>query len=184
MTQRSRYLVRVLLTTAALAPAWWLATPFYNRYLLEASETLLHLLERPDVTQLALSSAHDALLLRLDFPPARQVVSAFRLTDLHFTALLAAAVVLAQSIPLKTRLSQLLYGLPCIVVFHLALILSLAYSIYAVQLGDWSMAHYGPLARNGLALLRHLLHLPFKLALPLLAWGLWCYPASNLNRSS
>lgn len=181
----SRYLLRLLLATAALAPCWWLATPLYNRYLVEASENLLHLLEVPNVSRLLLSSSpHEAILLRLDFPPSRQTVSGLRLTDLHFTAALAAAVVLAQRTPLRKRLSQLLEVVLFCTAFHLALVLSLTYCVYAVELGDWSMAHYGPVSCNGLALVRHLLHLPFKLALPLLAYVYCCYPASNLDPSS
>jgi hypothetical protein len=43
--------------------------------------------------------------------------------------------------------------------------------VYATQLGDWSMSHYGAFARNFWGLGKHLMDLPFKLALPLVLWA-------------
>ena len=43
--------------------------------------------------------------------------------------------------------------------------------VYATQLGSWSLANYGAVARNLYGMGKHLLDLPIKLALPLILWA-------------
>ena len=43
--------------------------------------------------------------------------------------------------------------------------------IYATQLGDWSLEHYGPVARNAWGLAKHLADLPFKFGVPVALWA-------------
>ncbi len=54
--------------------------------------------------------------------------------------------------------------------FHLVLTALSAEFVYATQLGDWSLAHYGPWARNVIGLTKHVTDLPLKLAMPLILW--------------
>jgi hypothetical protein len=112
------------------------------------------------------------LIGRLDFPPQSEVVSSFRLTDLHFPVILLAALFLAvPGVPWRERLSNLGVALVVTALFHLVLVLFWVKFVYATQLGDWSLEHYGALARNFWGLGKHLLDLPVKLALPLLLWA-------------
>ncbi len=169
-----RFLRNALLWLAPVWLVWTLLTPAYNRFLLGATENLLHLFESPDVTDLERhpSSRHEAYIARRDFPPKRSLVRQLRVTDLHFHFVLLGALFLAvPGIPARRRLENL--GLACLatVFFDLLLFAVWVKSVYAIQLGDWSLAHYGPAARNFYGLAKHLLDLPFKLALPLLLWA-------------
>jgi hypothetical protein len=155
-----------------VALAWTLLTPPYNRFLRIAGQNLLKLVERPDVTRLYPRDEHMVLIGRLDFPPQSEVVSSFRLTDLHFPVILLAALFLAvPGVPWRERLSNLGVALVVTALFHLVLVLFWVKFVYATQLGDWSLEHYGALARNFWGLGKHLLDLPVKLALPLLLWA-------------
>ena len=167
-----RFLRGVLLW---LLPVWllWAAfTPFYNRFLLTAAENLLHVVEAPDVTDLVPQGRHDAWVLRRDFPPVRSRVHGFRVTDVHFHLVLLGALFLAvPGVPWRRRLESLGWAVLATVLFDLFLCFVRVQAVYATALGDWSLAHYGPVARNAWGLARHLLDLPFKLALPLLLWA-------------
>ena len=155
---------------------WALLTPFYNRLLLKAAEDLLHVFERPDVTALYPhpASRHDAYVARLDFTPARRLVRAFRVTDVHFPLVLTAALFLAvPGVPRRERLANLGWALGATLLFDVLVIFFLAKSTYATRLGDWSLAHYGPLARNAYGMAEHLLDLELKLALPFALWAVF-----------
>jgi hypothetical protein len=161
-----------LLWLLPVAVVWVLATPFYNRLLLRSSASLLHLAEHPAVTELPPKDANDAYVERLDFPPAKSLVFAFRVTDLHFPSILLGALFLGvPGIPWRVRLRNLGIAAAVTVVFDVVLVVVYVKSCYANQLGAWSLAHYGPVARNLYGLGKHLLDLPFKLALPLLLWA-------------
>ncbi len=169
-----RFLRNALLWLAPVWLVWTLLTPSYNRFLLGATENLLHLFESPNVTDLERhpSSRHEAYIARRDFPPKRSLVRQLRVTDLHFHFVLLGALFLAvPGIPARRRLEN--FGLACLatIFFDLLLFAVWVKSVYATQLGDWSLAHYGPAARNLYGLGKHLLDLPFKLALPLLLWA-------------
>lgn len=150
---------------------WTLLTPFYNRFLLTATENLLHLTERPNVTELIPKGRHDAYVQRRDFPPLKSLVHAFRVTDTHFHLVLLGALFLAvPAVTWRQRLENLGYALLVTVFFDLLLCFFVVKAAYATRLGPWSLAHYGPFARNAYGLGRHLLDLPFKLGLPLVLW--------------
>jgi len=74
-------------------------------------------------------------------------------------------------VPWRQRWANLGWALLVAVFFHLLLVLLWVKFTYATQLGAWSLAHYGPLARNFWGLGKHLLDLPVKLALPLVLWA-------------
>lgn len=155
-----------------VAVLWALLTPAYNRFLEVAGQNLVRLAERPDVTRLDRTDEHTVVIARLDFPPQREVVSSFRLTDLHFPAILLGALFLAvPAVRWQERLSNLGVALVLMAVFHVLLVLFWVKFVYATQLGAWSLEHYGAFARNFWGLGKHLLDLPVKLALPFLFWA-------------
>jgi hypothetical protein len=158
-----------------IVPVWlvWMAiTPVYNRFLATAGENLLLMTESPNVTDLLVQGAHTAHIQRRDFPPSRSLVGSIRVTDLHFHLVLLATLFLAvPGVPWRERLSNLAWAVLIAVVFHLLLLFFWVKFVYATQLGAWSVAHYGPFARNLFGLGKHLLDLPFKLALPLILWA-------------
>jgi hypothetical protein len=159
-----------------LLPAWglWtLLTPAYNRFLLDGGANLLHLSESPPVTIFHRNDAHFASVERRDFPPARALVGpALRVTDLHFHLVLLAALFLAvPDVPWRRRLENLAWAVLATVFFDLALVFFYVKFLYATQLGSWSLGHYGPVSRNVYGLAKHLLDLPYKLALPFALWA-------------
>jgi hypothetical protein len=171
-----RFIRNVLLWLLPVWAVWALATPAYNRFLLAAGANLLHLSESPPVTIFHRNDAHYASVERRDFPPARALVGpALRVTDLHFHLVLLGALFLAvPGVPLRRRLENLGWAALATVAFDLALVFLHVKFLYATQLGSWSLAHYGPVARNLYGLAKHLLDLPGKLALPFALWA-GCY---------
>lgn len=175
-TRRSSWAGRLIRNVLLwLVPVWlvWMAiTPVYNRFLATAGENLLLMTESPNVTDLLVQGAHTAHVQRRDFPPSRSLVGSIRVTDLHFHLVLLATLFLAiPGVPWRERLSNLAWAVLIAVVFHLLLLFFWVKFVYATQLGAWSVAHYGPFARNLFGLGKHLLDLPFKLALPLILWA-------------
>ena len=159
-------------------PAWivWVAiTPFYNRFLAVSAENLLHLTESPDVTSLLPQQndpTHRVVVTRTDFPPASSKVHQVRVTDIHFHLVLLTALFLGvPGVPWGKKLSRLGAAALIAVFFHILLLFLWVKFVYATQLGEWSMQNYGAFSRNAYGLGKHLLDLPFKLALPLALWA-------------
>lgn len=167
-----RLILNILLWIVPVALVWMLLTPGYNRFLKTAAENLLLLSESPNVTDLLTQDRHTTHIRRRDFPPSRSVVGSLRVTDLHFHLVLLAALFLAvPGVPWRERLANLGWAVLIAVFFHLLLLFFWVKFVYATQLGSWSLAHYGPFARNLFGLGKHLLDLPFKLSLPLVLWA-------------
>jgi len=162
-----------LLWMIPVALVWLALTPIYDRFLEVAGQNLLHLLlESPNVTRLVPKDTHFALIVRNDFPPSKDVVSSFRVTDLHFPVILLAALFLGTPGPTwRKRLADLGTALVITAFFHIALVVFWVQFTYATQLGAWSAEHYGAVARNVWGLGKHVLDLPIKLAFPLILWA-------------
>jgi len=172
MSWAGRLVRNVLLWTIPAWAAWSLLTPIYNRFLVVAAENLLQISESPNVTDIYLPGNHDAYVHRRDFPQARSLAHAFRVTDVHFHFVLLGALFLAvPGVPRRKRLENLGWAVLVTVFFDLFLCFFVVKAAYATKLGAWSLAHYGPFARNAYGLVRHLLDLPFKLGLPLRLWS-------------
>lgn len=173
-----RFVRNLLLAAVPVALVWLALTPFYNRFLATAGENLLHLVERPNVTELAAApeAAGYYRIVRKDFPPAKRQVYSMRVTDVHFHLLLLGVLFLAvPEVPWRRRLGNLGWALLISVFFHIALVFFWVKFAYATQLGSWSLEHYGAFARNFFGLGKHLLDLPFKLAFPLVLWAGFYY---------
>lgn len=167
-----RFLLRLVLWAVPVILLWLAITPAYNIFLVTAGENLLHLFENPDITDLVRQDAHTVGVLRRDFPPERSRVSGFRVTDLHFPLILMGALFLAvPAVSWKDRLSHLGWASLISVFFHILLAVLWVQFVYATQLGDWSLEHYGPVSREVWGMAKHMADLPIKLALPLALWA-------------
>lgn len=167
-----RLIRNILLWIVPVWLIWTVLTPVYNRFLKTAAENLLLLTESPNVSSLLVQDPHTTHIRRRDFPPSRSLVGTVRVTDLHFHLVLLAALFLAvPDVPWRERLANLGWAVLISVFFHLLLLFFWVKFVYATQLGSWSLAHYGPFARNLFGLGKHLLDLPFKLSLPLVLWA-------------
>ena len=178
------FLRRALLFVVPVFALWWLVTPLYNRALISTTEVVVRLLEAPSpVTRLVPRRPHDMHLQRRDLRrPGAAPLYSVRVTDVHFPVILTAALFLAVPASAlaqpgrrsrgatKQRLVDLGRALLVSLVVHLVSLVFWVQFVYATQLGEWSMQHYGAFARNFWGLGKHLLDLPFKLALPLILW--------------
>lgn len=166
-------LVRSLLLWLLPAIAvWLLLTPFYNRFLALAGERLTRAGEFPAVTRLYVQDTHQVLVTRSDVSGKDGFVYRFRLTDLHFNLILTIALFLAvPGIERRRRIENLGWALLLSVVFHILILFFVVKFVYSTQLGAWSNEHYGPIAQNLWGFGKHLLDLPFKLALPFILWA-------------
>jgi hypothetical protein len=166
------FLRNALLWLLPVALLWTLFTPFYNRFLLGSAENLARWTESPDVTSLPRKDDHFAYVERRDFPPSKSLVHSFRVTDVHFPLVMLGALFLAvPRVPWRRRMENLGWALLITVFFDIFLIFFYVKAAYATQLGAWSLAHYGPFARNFWGLGKHLLDLPFKLSLSFVLWA-------------
>ncbi|HEX3556698.1 MAG TPA: hypothetical protein VIA62_26045 [Thermoanaerobaculia bacterium] len=165
-------ILNALLWVIPVAALWLVATPVYNRFLLGSAENLVRLTESPSVTNLLRKDDHFAYVQRRDFPPAKSLVHSFRVTDVHFHLVMLGILFLAvPRVPWRRRLENLGWAVLITVFFDIFLIFFYVKFTYATQLGAWSLAHYGPFARNFWGLGKHLLDLPFKFSLPFLLWA-------------
>src|SRR5215217_4116922 len=143
------FIRNALLCLLPVALLWTLLTPFYNRFLLASAENFAQLTESPNVTNLLRKDDHFAYVERLDFPPAKSLVHSFRVTDVHFPLVMLGILFLAvPRIPWPRRMESLGWAVLITVFFDILLIFFYVKAAYSTQLGAWSLAHYGPLARN------------------------------------
>ncbi len=162
----------LLLLIVPVAVVWFLATPLYNRLLLGGAQSLLHLTESPDATNLLPRDRDSAFVQRRDFPPSKSLVHGFQVTDVHFHLILVGTLFLAiPGVPWRRKLENLAWAIGITVLFDILLVFLIVKAEYATGLGAWSAAHYGAFAQNFYGLLKHLLDLPFKLGLPFLLWA-------------
>ncbi|MEM8930090.1 MAG: hypothetical protein AAGE94_02880 [Acidobacteriota bacterium] len=155
-----------------VAVAWVLASPYYNIFLTRATENAVRLTESPSVSRLLTEGRHHFVVLRTDLPTASGFLGSVRVTDTHFPVMLMSILFLAvPGVALRRRAESLSMALILSAIFHIiALVLRVKF-IYATQLGDWSLEHYGPFARNAWGLAKHLADLPFKFGVPVALWA-------------
>jgi hypothetical protein len=166
------FIRNTLLCIIPVTILWVIAAPVYNRLLLSWASGVLHVFEHPNVTALLPKDSQDAFIQRLDFPPAKSLVYAFRITDIHFPLILLVSLFLGvPRISWRERLSNLLIAFFATAFFEVILVVLIVKSCYANQLGEWSLAHYGDVARNVYGMGKHLFDLPLKLGLPFLLWS-------------
>jgi hypothetical protein len=176
----------LLLWILPVVVVWLLITPFYNRFLSVAGERLARLTEFPGVTRLYIQETHQVLVTRSDMSGKQDFVYKFRLTDLHFNLILTVALFLAvPAVENRRRMENLGWALLASVCFHILVLFFYVKFVYSTQLGAWSSEHYGPLAQNLWGFGKHLLDLPFKLALPFILWTGFYFQdfQRNLRRS-
>jgi len=168
-----RFIRNILLWLLPALGLWLLLTPYYNVFVLTASENLLHLTESPNATKFLRINNDDAEIQRLDFPPSRQRLHpGFRVSDFHFHFILLLALFLGvPDVPWRKRLENFAIAAIASAFFHILLGFFQAKFTYATQLGNWSLEHYGAFARNFYGLGKHLLDLPVKLAWPFALWA-------------
>jgi len=168
----SRFLRGLLVWAVPVILAWILLTPFYNRFLTVSAERLLRLGESPAATALPLSDRHFALVTRSDLSAARGYLHRIRVTDIHFNWLMLGAFFLAvPGVAPRRKAGNLGWAALATVFFHIVSLFLFVKFVYATQLGSWSLAQYGPVAREVWGMAKHVFDLPLKFAWPFLLWA-------------
>ncbi len=167
-----RFLLGLFVWIVPVALVWSLFTPYYNRFLITGAERMLRLTESPAVTRLVPRDHHMALVTRSDSASAKGFLYSIRVTDVHFNLLMLGAFFLAvPAVAWRRRLENLGWATLASVFFHLISLFLYVKFAYATQLGDWSLAHYGPASREAWGMAKHVFDLPLKFAWPLLLWA-------------
>ncbi|MEM7585743.1 MAG: hypothetical protein AAF560_20300 [Acidobacteriota bacterium] len=165
------FLGGILIWILPVAALWWYATPVYNMFLTNSAENLVRLTERPKVTRLLEHDKHHLVITRTDFATARGWLDSVRTTDVHFPLIMLGAFFLAvPGVSWKQRFENLGWAALISVFFHIFSLFFWVKFVYATQLGEWSAEHYTVFWQNFWGLGKHLIDLPFKLAMPLLLW--------------
>lgn len=177
-TWSGRFVRGILLWLLPVAVVWMLLTPFYNRFLTAAVQNLVRLTEHPAVTHLVPHETNYLLIERDDYRPhGKGFITSLRTTDTHFNLVLLGAFFLGiPGIPWQKKLINLGWAVLIAIFFHIFSLFVEVKFIYATQLGTWSAAHYGAFAQNFWGLLKQLMILPFRFAMPFALWAGFYFP--------
>jgi len=173
---RRRALARPLASAAAgfLAGAalWFGAAEPYHRTLAAPAEALIRIFESPGVTRLR-ADKREVIVEREDFPPSspRPGIPA---QDLDFNVAILTALFATARRPFADRsLRKIAAALALLWATHVVALIFSVESVYATELGPWSAAHYGTLARNFWATGHHFYRIAGMFAIPFVLW--WAF---------
>lgn len=173
---RRRDLARPLVRAAggflAGAVLWVGFAEPYHRTLAAPAQALIRTFESPAVTRLRAEN-REVIVDREDFPPAspRPGIPA---QDLDFNVAILTALLATARRPFSDRgLKILAAALALLWASHVVALVFSVESLYATELGPWSAAHYGILARNFWATGRHFYRIAGMFAIPFVLW--WAF---------
>lgn len=150
---------------------WWAMSPSYASAMASAAEPMIRLFESPRVTHLR-AEQREVIVERADFPPAspRPGIPA---DDLTFNFILFTALFAAVRETFSNR-NVVAFLAGCVILYltHVAGLIAAVESIYVLQLGPWSAAHYGPFARNFWSAAAHFYRLVGVYAFAFVIWWL------------
>ena len=148
---------------------WFLFSKAYERAVAPAAETLVRLIESPAVTRLE-APGGEFLVNRTDFPPGSPHPG-LPADDLHFNFVLLMALFALDRHPFRGRhLARLMLASVVLWTVHVLALVFQVESVYATNLGDWSAAHYGAVARNFWAGGFHFYQIAGRFAAPFAIW--------------
>jgi len=155
---------------------WLLLAGPYHAAVAAPAQFLIGAVESPAVTNLR-AQRSAVVVDRSDFPPAspRPGIPA---SDLDFNIAILSALFASAANPLSDR-GILRFLLACFVLYvsHVAALVFGVESLYALDLGEWSRAHYGSFLRNFWATGVHFYRIALIFALPFALW--WALAADR-----
>jgi hypothetical protein len=145
--ERRRTLLRALAGFVAGGLVWYgLAQP-YHALLAWPAEKLIRLFETPAVTRLS-ASGGEVIVNREDFPDSSERPG-LPAHDLDFNIAILTALFATARRPFSDRsMKATAIAALLLAAVHLAALIFKVESLYALDLGEWSRAHYGAVARN------------------------------------
>ncbi len=131
----------------ALGLAIWLGLgPVYHPVIVFTTGLVLNVVEHPNVT--SLEPVGDSVLVnRSDFD-RRSPKPQLSVSDLSFNIVLVVALAIGAGIDTRKRELRIPATILILILLHTGALYARIMSIYALQLGAWSTANYGPIARN------------------------------------
>jgi len=148
---------------------WFLFATIYEGAVAPAAEFLIRLGESPPVTRLE-APGKEFLLRRSDIPPGAKQPG-LPSADLHFNFVLLAALFALDRRPWRTdRVVKLFLAMLCLYAVHVIFLVFEVESLYATRFGEWSVAHYGTVARNFWATGFHFYQIAGRFAAPFVIW--------------
>jgi len=133
---------------------WTIIQEPYAAVLSAISEPVIHLTERPAVTELR-TTGGETIVNRRDFP-SRFQRPAMSMPQVTFNIILLAALFATALKPFSDRnMLRFLYALLILIPIHVLAVMAHVKSLYAVGFGAWSLEHYGVFARNFWSALDH-----------------------------
>ncbi|HUO85082.1 MAG TPA: hypothetical protein VM534_08210 [Thermoanaerobaculia bacterium] len=148
---------------------WWGIGPTYNGVIARAAEPLIHFGEADNATRLR---TEERLIIvdRIDFP-RRSSRPTIPFDDRSFNIILLIALFAGSPQTFSTRnVTRFLLASLILFLTHVAALVVSVQSIYAIKLGAWSAAHYGPFARNFWTGLEHFYRVVGMYGI---AFGIW-----------
>lgn len=173
MQRRALWLTvaKVVVGFVAGLALWWGLAPAYASVMARSAEPVIRVFERPRVTRLR-AEQREVIVDRIDFPPAspRPGIPA---DDLTFNFILFTTLFAAVRNTFSNRnVVSFLSGCVILYVTHVLGLIAEIESIYALKLGPWSVANYGPFARNFWGAAAHFYRLVGVYAFAFIIWWL------------
>jgi hypothetical protein len=163
------------------AAVWAGGAEPYQRTVAAAANAAIRLFESPAVTRLR-AEKREVIVDREDFPDssARPGIPA---DDLDFNVAILAALFAASPRSLSDRgIRRFALAAALLWLTHVVALVFAVESLYALSLGPWSAARYGPIARNFWATGSHFYRIAGVFAVPFVLW--WALAAARAEGGS
>lgn len=158
---------------------WVFLSPLYDRFVAASAEKVLHLFEKPPVTQLRPAADHFVTVDRTDFD-RRSKRPAISIRDLTFNIVLLAALFAASKRPFSDRNIAGFAGAAVLLALtHVLGTVAEVMSIYVAKLGMWSTVNYSAFDRNLWGVLNHFYRLVFMYAIAFALWWILRDPGTQ-----
>lgn len=157
---------------------WVFLSPLYEQALDATAEKLMHVFERPAVTELTRAEDGYTTVDRTDFDRRSTKRPAMPVKDLTFNIALMTALFAASRRTFSDR-NMGGFAIACVFLFltHVLGVVTEVMSIYVSKLGMWSTVHYSDLARNVWGVANHFYRLVLMYALAFALW--WIFRGKN-----
>ncbi len=156
---------------------WVFVQPSYSRILVSVSQRLVSRTEKDEKTSIRLEGNNIVYIPMGLAAGGQKPVQAMReVRDLHYNSVIFFALALfLPGLGLGKRAWVLSAGLLLLFFTQVLTVLVQVKFVYALQLGEYSRAHYGPWERNIYAFLKQFFELIGRFAFPFAIWMLFVY---------
>lgn len=157
---------------------WTFLSPLYTRGIAASAEKVLHVFERPAVTDLRPAEDNYVTVDRKDFDP-RSKRPGMAVHDLTFNVILLFALFAVSKRVFSDRnIGGFLLALLILALTHVLGTVIEVMSIYVAKLGMWSTVHYSAVERNVWGVANHFYRLVLMYAIAFALWWVFRDPGT------